>query len=83
MAIEGLSLVDSFYFSFITLATIGYGDIAPTTDLGKILTVIYGIAGLGVIAALVSTIASQHLSRARSRATDREDAANRVDDHEG
>ena len=58
MVLEGLSLVDGFYFSFITLATIGYGDISPTTDLGKIVTVIYGIAGLGVMAALISRIVS-------------------------
>ena len=59
MFIEGFSPIDSFYFSFITLATIGYGDLSPSTDLGKIVTVIYGIAGLGVIAALVSAIAAQ------------------------
>ena len=59
MLIEGFSPIDSFYFSFITLSTIGYGDLSPSTDLGKIVTVIYGIAGLGVIAALVSAIASQ------------------------
>ena len=61
--IEGLSLLDSFYFSFITLATIGYGDITPVTDLGKLVTVIYGIAGLGVMAALISTIATQRVRR--------------------
>ena len=61
MVIEGFSPIDSFYFCFITLATIGYGDLSPATDLGKIVTVIYGIAGLGIIAALVSAIASQRL----------------------
>ena len=62
MIIEDLSLVDGFYFSFVTLATIGYGDIAPATDLGKIVTVIYGIAGLGIMAALISSIAALRLS---------------------
>jgi voltage-gated potassium channel len=61
MIIEDLSLLDSFYFSFITLATIGYGDIAPQTDLGKIVTVIYAIAGLGILAALFATIGAQRL----------------------
>ena len=65
--IEGFSLLDSFYFSFITLATIGYGDITPVTDLGKLVTVIYGMAGLGVMAALISTIATQR-GRRRSSA---------------
>ena len=67
MVIEGFSALDSFYFCFITLATIGYGDITPTTDLGKIVTVIYGIAGLGVVGALISTIATQHVRRANSQ----------------
>ena len=71
MWIEGFSLVDSFYFCFITLSTIGYGDLSPSTDLGKMVTVIYGIAGLGVIAALVSAIASQRTRESRD-ATDHE-----------
>ncbi len=66
MFVEGFSPIDSFYFCFITLSTIGYGDFSPTTDLGKILTVMYGIVGLGIIAALVSAIAAY-----RTRVTDR------------
>lgn len=58
MIIEGYSPVDSFYVCFITLSTIGYGDFSPSTDLGKLVTVAYGIAGLGIIAALISAIAS-------------------------
>lgn len=33
------------YFSFITLLTIGYGDIAPQTDLSKVITICVGLAG--------------------------------------
>lgn len=68
--IEDLSLIDGFYFSFITLSTIGYGDISPATDVGKVVTVIYGIAGLGIIAALISSIASQRLRSGRRRPHD-------------
>lgn len=46
---EKLSYVDSFYFSVITLATVGYGDIVPHTDFGKIFTAFYVIAGIGII----------------------------------
>ena len=78
MVLEDLSLVDGFYFSFVTLATIGYGDISPTTDLGKIVTVIYGIAGLGVMAALISRIASQR-PRVRRRHKDDDEDDDEVD----
>ena len=74
MIIEDLSLVDGFYFSFVTLATIGYGDISPTTDVGKIVTVIYGIAGLGIMAALISSIASQRLRSERRHPQDEDEA---------
>ena len=66
--IEGFSPIDSFYFCFITLATIGYGDLSPSTDIGKIVTVIYSIAGLGIMAALISSIATQRLSAYRDAA---------------
>ena len=59
MFLEGLSPVDSFYFSFVTLATIGYGDFVPTTDLSKLVMVAYSTAGLGIMAALISSIAAQ------------------------
>ena len=68
MIIEEFSPLDSFYFSFITLATIGYGDLSPVTDLGKLVTVVYSIAGLGIMAALISTIAKQRRRSARSDA---------------
>ena len=67
MVVEDFSPLDSFYFCFITLATIGYGDFSPATDLGKVLTVVYGIAGLGIMAAFISAIASQRRRAARSR----------------
>ena len=72
--IEDLSLIDGFYFSFITLSTIGYGDISPATDIGKIVAVIYGIAGLGIIAALISSIASQRWHPGRGRPQDENEA---------
>ncbi len=56
--VEGWSYVDAVYFSVVTLTTIGYGDIAPQTDAGKLFTVVYILVGLGVIAAFISSVTS-------------------------
>jgi len=56
MWLEGWSLVDALYFSVVTLATVGFGDLHPTTDAAKLFTVLYILAGLGVIAAFISEL---------------------------
>ena len=55
-ALEGWSLVDSLYFSVVTLATVGFGDLTPTTDVAKLFTVGYILIGLGILAAFVSEL---------------------------
>ena len=39
--VENWSVVDAFYFSVTPLTTVGFGDPAPTTTLGKLFTVVY------------------------------------------
>lgn len=53
---EGWSTLDAFYFSVTTLATVGYGDLAPATSLGKIFTIIYVFAGVGVFLSLINIV---------------------------
>ena len=54
MKIEGLSLSDSLYFSVVTVATVGYGDITPRTEAGKFLALILIITGVGTFLGVVA-----------------------------
>ena len=54
--LEGWNWLDSIYFSVITLTTIGYGDIAPKTDAGKLFTIFYILIGLGIILSFINTV---------------------------
>lgn len=54
--LEGWSYLDSFYFCVISLATIGYGDLTPTTPEAKLFTIFYVINGIGILLALFDRI---------------------------
>lgn len=61
--VEKFSWIDSLYFCVITLTTIGYGDLVPKTDLGKLFTVFYVLAGIGVIATFANLAVKRALLR--------------------
>lgn len=63
--LEGWTWLDSFYFSVITLTTIGYGDFSPQTDGGKIFTLFYILIGIGIILSFVNTV-FEHYNEQRS-----------------
>ncbi|MBK7305495.1 MAG: hypothetical protein IPI90_20195 [Saprospiraceae bacterium] len=47
------------YFSMVTLATVGYGDITPVTDAARLTTMFFTIAGQFYMVALVGIIISR------------------------
>lgn len=55
--VEGWSLLDSAYFSVVTIATVGYGDLAPRTAIGKLFTIGYIFAGIGIFVATAAAVA--------------------------
>lgn len=63
MIIEKTSLVDSAYFVIVTMATVGYGDVHPVTEWGKIFSVILIITGVGTFLGVVANVTEIMLSR--------------------
>ncbi len=65
--IEGQNWLDSLYATVITLGTVGYGDIVPKDDAGKIFTIVVVTVGLGVISytalELTAFVVEGHLNR--------------------
>ena len=65
--VEGWSLLDSLYFSVITLTTVGYGDLAPSQPISKVFTIIYIFFGLSILATFLKLLAKEreeiHLRR--------------------
>lgn len=46
--VEKLMYVDALYLSAATMTTVGYGDITPKTDAGKIFTIFYAFTGVAI-----------------------------------
>ena len=65
--VEKWSILDAFYFSVTTLTTVGFGDPAPTTALGKIFTVVYIFVGLGVIGGFINVLGEAYFRQAEER----------------
>ena len=65
--VEGWRWLDALYFCVITLATVGYGDFSPKTDLGKGFTMVYILVGIGLLLSFVNAIASRTQQQAAKR----------------
>ena len=54
--IMNLNINNSIYYTIITIATVGYGDIIPVTPLQKFFTTILALTGIGLIAYIFTII---------------------------
>ncbi len=69
---EDWTIIEALYFSIVTLTTVGYGDLAPTTAGTQIFTIFYILTGIGVFVALLASIAQQYIAQKNERTSARE-----------
>ena len=65
--LENIDIGDSIWWSFVTTTSVGYGDIYPTTNLGRIIAILLMITGLGFVGMLSGTIATYFLAEKKSK----------------
>lgn len=61
------SIPDSIYWAIVTITTVGYGDIAPVTPLGKFVASIIMLMGYGIIAVPTGIITTEMAQALRSK----------------
>jgi len=66
--VEHWRWLDSVYFVIVTIATVGYGNLVPSTDIGKIGNIVLIIVGIGIFGVFVNQfIKFQGLRRIEKR----------------
>lgn len=58
MYFERMNFSDALWWSFVTATTVGYGDLSPSTNTGRIIASLLMIVGIGLIGSLTSSITS-------------------------
>lgn len=61
--IENKSVVEAAYFVIVTVATVGYGDIHPATQLGRVFTIILIVTGVGTFLGVIANLTELALAR--------------------
>ena len=76
--VEGWSLFDSLYMTVITLATVGFKEVQPLSDHGKLFTIVLIISGTGMIAYTLSSLLQFTLEGQLRKSLGRKNLASRI-----
>ncbi len=69
--VEGWSWIDAYFFTVVTLSTVGYGNLVPATAVGKIGTTVLIFAGLGVFAIAIQQLGNLAILQRKKRLAER------------
>ena len=61
------SFFDAIYWATVSLTTVGYGDIYPISDVGRVISIISSIVGIAIIALPSGIITAGYMDELRSR----------------
>lgn len=64
---DGLTFIDAFYLTGITLTTVGYGDLVPANDASKLVAVFFSFAGIGLVFYSMNVLARAAFDRQEER----------------
>ena len=57
------TLLDALWWTVATVTTVGYGDILPVTDVGRIMGLFYMVFGISILGVLLSTLGPRFYRR--------------------
>ena len=60
---EGIAYDDALWWAIVTISTVGYGDIYPTTGVGRFIATVLMLSGIGFLATITGTISTFFIDR--------------------
>lgn len=79
--VEGWPWMDGLWMTFITLTTIGFGEVRTLSLPGRIFTIVIGVAGIGIVAFVATRMAQLLLTSERLRQRQIARRIQRMDNH--
>jgi len=67
MALEGLSFPEALYYNIVTMSTVGYGDIHPTSNASRLFAVLLIIMGAGTFIGVIANATEMVLFKREER----------------
>jgi len=77
----GLSPLDAFYFTVVTISTVGYGEIYPTTAASKLFTSFLILFGIGALAIALETVTEEIMKRSVREAMGKPEVRKPLENH--